>query len=203
MKNQSTVLNKPSKAFTLWFTGLPCAGKTTLARLVAEELERRGVEIEVLDGDDLRSNICKGLGFSKDDRAENIRRAGYLCRLLNKHRVCAIAALISPYRSVRDEVRASLGEFIEVYVKASLNTCMARDVKGLYRKAIAGEVRNFTGVDDPYEPPSAPELLIDTDCEESAAAGARIVRKLESMELIPKREVHPPDMKSRAFALDR
>jgi adenylyl-sulfate kinase len=185
MRNKSTVLNKPPKAFTLWFTGLPCAGKSTLARLVAEEFQSRGIEVELLDGDDLRTNICKGLGFSKDDRAENIRRVGYLCRMLNKHRVCAIAALISPYRSIRDEVRVSLDDFIGVYVKASSETCMARDVKGMYKKAIAGEIRNFTGVDDPYEPPSAPELIIDTDCEDPAASSARIVLKLESLALIP------------------
>lgn len=188
----SSMPNK--KGFTLWFTGLPCAGKTTLARLTADQLEGRGIEFEVLDGDDIRTHISRGLGFSKEGRQENIRRVGYLCRLLNKHRVCAIAALVSPYRSVREEVRASLDQFVEIYVKASVQTCIERDVKGMYKKALAGEIKNFTGVDDPYEPPAAPELTIDTDAEIPTAAVARIVRQLETLELIPRGHMNKFDI---------
>ena len=177
-------MNKANKGFTLWFTGLPCAGKSTLAQLVAEELERRGREVEILDGDVVRKHLTKGLGFSKEDRDENIRRIGFVCRLLTQHGVVAIAAAISPYRATRDEVRASIARFVEVYVKASLDTCIARDTKGMYRKALAGEIKNFTGVSDPYEPPLNPELVIDTEKETPGACAARIVAKLEEMGLV-------------------
>jgi adenylyl-sulfate kinase len=179
-----------SKGFTLWFTGLPSSGKTTLASLVAHEIEQRGLEVELLDGDFIRTNLSKGLGFSKEDRDENIRRLGFLCHLLSKHGVCAIAAAISPYRAVRDEIRASLPNFVEVYVKASLKSCIARDVKGLYKKALAGEIMNFTGVDDPYEPPEAPEVLVDTDQETPGGASARILGELERLALIPRARSH-------------
>lgn len=151
------------RGFTIWFTGLPCSGKSTLARLLAAELERRGRDCEVLDGDVVRQHLTKGLGFSKADRDENIRRIGFVCSLLSKHSVIAIAAAISPYQSVRDEVRALIPNFFEIYVNASLETCIRRDVKGMYKKAIAGEIKNFTGVDDPYEPPLHPEIVVGTD----------------------------------------
>jgi adenylyl-sulfate kinase len=174
-------LSSPSKGFTLWFTGLPCAGKSTLAQLVARELRARGRGVEVLDGDVVRMHLCKGLGFSKEDRDENIRRIGFVCSMLSRHGAVAIAAAISPYRAIRDEVRAAIGNFVEVYVKASLETCRKRDVKGLYKKALAGEIQNFTGVDDPYEPPLHPELIIETETETPADSTARIVAKLESL----------------------
>jgi len=133
----------------------------------------------VLDGDVVRQHLCKGLGFSKEDRDENIRRIGFVCGLLTRHGTAAIAAAISPYRAVRDEVRASVGNFVEVYVKTSVETCMLRDVKGLYKKALAGEIKGFTGVDDPYEPPLKPELTIETETESPQESVARILRGLE------------------------
>ena len=171
----------PRKGFTLWFTGLPSAGKSTLAQFVAVELRNRGVGVEVLDGDVVRAHLCKGLGFSKEDRDENIRRIGFVCGVLTRHGAAAIAAAISPYRSIRDEVRASIGNFVEVHVKASVETCIRRDVKGLYKKALAGELKGFTGVDDPYEPPLQPELIIETEKESPANSAARILRKLEDL----------------------
>ena len=169
------------KGFTLWFTGLPSAGKSTLANLVAQQFRERGIGFEVLDGDVVRTHLCKGLGFSKEDRDENIRRIGFVCAMLSRHGVAAIAAAISPYRAIRDEVRESIINFVEIYVKASLETCTQRDVKGLYRKALAGEIKNFTGVSDPYEPPLNPELTINTESESAAESTARIMRKLENL----------------------
>ena len=172
-------MNPSRKGFTLWFTGLPCAGKSTLAQRIAHELRNRGIGVEVLDGDVVRTHLCKGLGFSKEDRDENIRRIGFVCGLLTRHGAVAIAAAISPYRAIRDEVRASIDNFVEIYVKASVETCIQRDVKGLYKKALAGELKGFTGVDDPYEPPPHPELVIETEKESPAGSAARILRKLE------------------------
>ncbi len=169
------------KGFTVWFTGLPSAGKSTLAEILARELRERGLGVEVLDGDVVRQHLCRGLGFSKEDRDENIRRIGFVCGLLTKHGATAIAAAISPYRAIRDEVRASVGNFVEVYVKASVEACMQRDVKGLYKKALAGEIKGFTGVDDPYEPPLKPELIIETETESPQESAARILRKLEQL----------------------
>src|SRR5688572_14477152 len=146
-----------NKGFTLWLTGLSGAGKTTLAALLATELGARGVNVEVLDGDEVRTNLSKGLGFSKEDRDTNIRRIGYVCRLLSRNGVAAISAAISPYRDVRDEVRRSIqndgAEFVEVFVTCPLFVLAERDVKGLYKKALAGEIASFTGVSDPYEEP--------------------------------------------------
>src|SRR5262245_61309737 len=151
-----------SKGFTLWFKGLSGAGKTTLTEALVPRIRARGVKIEVLDGDEVRTNLSKGLGFSKEDRDTNIRRIGYVARLLSRNGVGVIAAAISPYRDVRDEVRASVGAdgalFIEVYVKCPIAVLAARDVKGLYKKALAGEIKEFTGVSDPYEEPLAPEV---------------------------------------------
>jgi adenylyl-sulfate kinase len=174
-------VKKAPKGFTLWFTGLPSAGKSTLAQLVAAELRARGRGVEVLDGDVVRTHLCKGLGFSKEDRDENIRRIGFVCGLLTRHGVAAIAAAISPYRAIRDEVRSSIGSFVEVYVKASIEVCSQRDVKGLYKKALAGEIKNFTGVNDPYEPPHDPELVIETEKESPEQSAARVLRKLEEL----------------------
>lgn len=174
-------MKKSPKGFTLWFTGLPSSGKSTLAQSVASELRARGRAVEVLDGDVVRAHLSKGLGFSKEDRDENIRRIGFVCGLLSRHGVAAIAAAISPYRAIRDEVRASTEHFVEVYVKASVETCAQRDVKGLYKKALAGEIKNFTGVNDPYEPPLSPELTVETEKESPEQSAARIVRKLEEL----------------------
>jgi adenylyl-sulfate kinase len=171
----------PKKGFTVWFTGLPSSGKSTLAEFLAAKLLERGHGVEVLDGDVVRRHLSKGLGFSKEDRDENIRRIGFVCAMLTRHGTAAIAAAISPYRAIRDEVRASIGNFVEVYVKASVETCIQRDVKGLYKKALAGEIKGFTGVDDPYEPPLKPELTIDTEKESPQESVARILSGLEDL----------------------
>jgi adenylyl-sulfate kinase len=172
------------KGFTLWFTGLPCSGKSTLAQLIAVELERRGYGTEILDGDVVRTHLTKGLGFSKADRDENIRRIGFVCKLLSKHGAVAIAAAISPYRNIREEIRSTIDNFVEVYVKAPLGVCVTRDVKGMYRKALAGEIKNFTGVDDPYEPPLAPEVVVETAKETPEESSAGILKRLEQLGLI-------------------
>ncbi|MBV8451712.1 MAG: adenylyl-sulfate kinase [Deltaproteobacteria bacterium] len=168
-----------SEGFTLWFTGLSGAGKSTLANLVAEELRQRGHRVEVLDGDEVRTNLSKGLGFSKQDRDTNIRRIGYVCNLLARNGVIAISAAISPYREVRDEVRAQHDRFFEVYVKCPLDTLVERDVKGLYRKALKGEIGNFTGVSDPYEEPFSPELVIESHRESPDQSLKRLLQALE------------------------
>ena len=173
------------KGFTLWFTGLPCSGKSTLAERVEEILLERGLKVELLDGDVVRTNLSKGLGFSKEDRDTNIRRIGFVCRLLTRNGVVAIAAAISPYRAVRDENRKMIGRFVEVYVKAPLEVLTERDVKGMYKKALAGEIRNFTGVDDPYEEPLNAEIVIETDIESVEESVAKIIGKLEELDYIP------------------
>ncbi len=164
--------------FTLWFTGLSGAGKSTLAAAVSAELRGRGVPVEVLDGDELRQNLSKGLGFSREDRDTNIRRIGYVAKLLARNGVAVITAAISPYRAIRDEVRQEIGAFVEVYVKASLDECIRRDTKGLYARALEGEISQFTGVSDPYEEPLAPELVIDTEREEVAESASRVIDRL-------------------------
>ena len=172
------------KGLTLWFTGLSGAGKTTLAHLVETELRRRGHKVEVLDGDVVRTNLSKGLSFSKEDRDTNIRRIGFVCNLLARNEVIAIAAAISPYREIRDEVRREIGNFVEVFVKCPIDVLAERDVKGLYKKALAGEIKHFTGVDDPYEEPLAPELVVETDRETPEQSAARIIARLEELQCI-------------------
>src|SRR5262245_12782824 len=183
-----------AKGFTLWFTGLSGAGKTTLTEAILPQLRARGVKIEVLDGDEVRTNLSKGLGFSKEDRDTNIRRIGYVSRLLARNGVGVIAAAISPYREIRNEVRASVEAdgaiFLEVFVSASLDTLIARDIKGLYKKALAGEIKQFTGVSDPYEEPLRPEIVINTDNETIEWSAARIIAKLEELRLIPRERDH-------------
>jgi adenylylsulfate kinase len=177
-----------TRGFTLWFTGLSGAGKTTLTNALVPRLRDRGVKIEVLDGDEVRTNLSKGLGFSKEDRDVNIRRIGYVSRLLARNGVGVIAAAISPYREIRDEVRGYIEAdgaiFLEVFVKASLDTLVSRDVKGLYQKALAGEIKQFTGVSDPYEEPLRPELVVETDRETVEESAAKILAKLEELKLI-------------------
>jgi adenylyl-sulfate kinase len=169
-----------SEGFTLWFTGLSGAGKSTLAGMAAEELRRLGYRVEVLDGDEVRTNLSKGLGFSKEDRDTNIRRIGYVCRLLARNGVIAIAAAISPYRDVRDEVRGMHERFFEAYIECPLETLVERDVKGLYKKALAGELKGFTGVSDPYEPPINHELTIVTSRETAHESLAKLLDGLEA-----------------------
>src|SRR5213595_866859 len=170
--------------FTLWFTGLSGAGKSTLAAGVSAELRRRGIPVEVLDGDEVRQNLSKGLGFSREGRDTNIRRIGYVAKLLTRNGVAVITAAISPYRAIRDEVREEIAAFIEVYVKASLDECIRRDTKGLYRRALAGEIPQFTGVSDPYEEPVSPELVIDTEREEITDSAARVIDRLVELEYL-------------------
>ncbi len=150
---------------TVWLTGLSGSGKSTVANLLASRLRSAGAKVEVLDGDVVRTNLSKGLGFSKEDRDTNIRRIGFVCGLLSRNGVVAIAAAISPYRSIRDEVRAGAVHFVEVFTDCPLETLIARDVKGLYKKALAGEIKNFTGVSDPYEAPTSPDVRIDSSRE--------------------------------------
>jgi adenylyl-sulfate kinase len=175
---------KKNKGFVLWFTGLPCSGKSTLADLLKPELEKRGRLVDVLDGDIVRTHLTKGLGFSKEDRDTNIRRIGFVAGLVARHGGIAITAAISPYRAVRDEIRGTVENFIEVFVNTPLETCIKRDVKGMYKRALAGEMKGFTGVDDPYEAPVNPEITIETETETPEMSAARILGKLEQLGLI-------------------
>jgi adenylyl-sulfate kinase len=172
------------QGFILWFTGLSGAGKSTLAGRLVEEFKRRGYKCEVLDGDEVRTHLSKGLGFSKEDRDTNIRRIGYVAHLLARNGVIAITAAISPYREIRDEVRGWHDNFVEVYAQCSLDALVERDVKGLYKKALAGEIRNFTGVSDPYEPPEEAEIVVETDRETVDESLSKILSYLEGHGLI-------------------
>lgn len=172
------------QGFTLWFTGLSGAGKSTLARRVEEVLKAMGRNVEVLDGDEVRENLSKGLGFSKADRDTQVRRIGYVAKLLSRNGVVAITAAISPYRETRDEQRQQIPNFVEVYVKCSLDACIERDVKGLYKKALRGEIPQFTGVSDPYEEPLNPEIVVDTAAETEEESLMKILDGLVSLELL-------------------
>jgi adenylylsulfate kinase len=174
------------KGFTLWFTGLSGSGKTTISHLVEKELRDRGSRVEVLDGDVIRENLSKGLGFSKEDRDTNIRRIAFVADLLSRNGVPVITAAISPYREIRAEAREMMDDrFIEVFVKASVEACAERDVKGLYEKAFKGEIKEFTGVSDPYEEPLDPELTLETESESPEGSAAKIIALLEERQLIP------------------
>ena len=169
------------KGVTIWFTGLSGAGKTTISQQVEAKLREQGYKIEVLDGDIVRTNLTKGLGFSKEDRDENIRRIGFVSHLLTRNGVIVIVSAISPYRDIRDEVRAKIGNFVEVFVNAPLAVCEGRDVKGLYQKARAGEIKMFTGISDPYEPPTNPEIECRTDLEELDESVNKVLQGLEKL----------------------
>ncbi|MDJ0615341.1 MAG: adenylyl-sulfate kinase [Calothrix sp. MO_192.B10] len=170
---------------TVWFTGLSGAGKTTICRAVEKELRAQGCKIEVLDGDVVRENLTKGLSFSKADRDENIRRIGFVADLLTRNGVIVLVSAISPYSEIRDEVRHKIGDFIEVYVNAPLNVCEKRDVKGLYKKARGGEIKNFTGIDDPYEPPVNPEVECRTDREDLQESVNKVMNALNKYIVLP------------------
>ena len=174
--------------FTLWFTGLSGSGKSTIAHLVGPELDRRGLVVEYLDGDNVRTHLSKELGFSKEDRDTHIERVGWVASRLTRQGGAVIAAAISPYEATRRiarEMVEEFGTFVEVYVKASVEECATRDVKGLYEKAFRGEIKEFTGVNDPYEEPSSPELVIDTEAHPPAESAALVVAKLEELGLVP------------------
>ena len=180
------------RGFTLWFTGLSGAGKTTIAEIVERQLRARFGRVEVLDGDIVRTNLSKGLGFSREDRDTNILRIGFVADLLTRNGVGVIVSAISPFKEARDQVRRRIGEdFIEIFVDAPLEVCAERDVKGLYKRAFAGEISQFTGVSDPYEPPVAPELHIKTNEEEPHESARRVVAKLEELGyLVPVEELN-------------
>jgi adenylylsulfate kinase len=170
-----------SQGVTIWFTGLSGSGKSTIARILEKKLKTAGRKVEILDGDVVRTNLSKGLGFSKEDRDTNIKRIGFVCHLLTRNGVIAIAAAISPYREVRDFNRSLIGNFVEVYAKCALEECEKRDVKGLYKKARAGEIKGFTGIDDPYEEPFNGEVICETDKHTPEASADQILKKLEEL----------------------
>jgi adenylyl-sulfate kinase len=172
------------QGFTIWFTGLSGAGKSTISAIIERGLRAAGAKVEVLDGDIVRTHLSKGLGFSKEDRDINIRRIGFVAEMLSRHGVIAIVAAISPYREVRDEVRSRIGNFVEVYVECPIDVLAERDVKGLYKKALAGEIASFTGVSDPYEPPLRPEVVVNSSLETPAQSAAKIWATLEDKGLV-------------------
>ena len=175
---------KGREGFTLWFTGLSGAGKSTLSEILYARLRAGGRKVELLDGDEVREHLSKGLGFSKADRDTNVRRIGFVCELLSRNGVIAITAAISPYRAVRDELRARIPNFVEVFAECPVDVLAARDVKGLYKKALAGEIQQFTGVSDPYEPPLHPEVRVDSSQETIEQSVAKIWFKLEELGLV-------------------
>lgn len=177
------------KGFTLWFTGLSGAGKSTLSKAIEQRLKAQGHKVEILDGDVVRTNLSKGLGFSKEDRDTNIKRIAFVCSLLTRNGVICIAAAISPYRGTRAWARNEIGNFVEVYVKCSLDVCRQRDVKGLYKLVEEGKKKDFTGVDDPYEEPEHPELVIETDKETVEESVNRIFAKLRELGYLTPEEV--------------
>lgn len=176
------------KGFTIWFTGLSGSGKTTVSRLVEKKLKERGLKVEVLDGDVVRTNLSKGLGFSKEDRDTNIKRIGFVCHLLSRNGVVAIGAAISPYREIRDYNRNLIGDFVEVYAKCPLEVLKKRDIKGLYSKALTGEIKQFTGISDPYEEPLNPEVVLETDRETPEESAAKVIDYLEKHRYIERVE---------------
>ena len=172
-------MQQRERGFTLWFTGLSGAGKTTVSEIVEHELRERERRVEVLDGDIVRTNLSKGLGFGREDRNINVLRIGFVANLLARNGVAVIVSAISPYKEARDQVRRRIIDFVEVFVDAPLEVCAERDVKGLYAKAYSGEIPQFTGVSDPYEPPAAPDLVLKTDKEEPQESARKVIEKLE------------------------
>jgi adenylylsulfate kinase len=167
------------RGFTLWFTGLSGSGKTTISELVEHELRNRERPVEVLDGDIVRTNLSKGLSFSREDRNINVLRIGFVANLLTRNGVGVVVSAISPYKEARDQVRRRIVDFVEVFVDAPLEVCAERDVKGLYKKAFSGEIQGFTGVSDPYEPPNAPDLVLKTEVESPEESARKVIEKLE------------------------
>ncbi|HSJ62677.1 MAG TPA: adenylyl-sulfate kinase [Gemmatimonadaceae bacterium] len=182
-----------SSGITLWFTGIPASGKSTIARETGDLLAQRGLPVELLDGPEVRQSLSRGLGFTHEDREENVRRIGYVAKLLSRNGVIAICAAVSPYRATRDEIRTHVTNFIEVYVECPLSEAERRDTEGLYARARAGVIEDFTGVSDPYEPPLRPEVHIRSDQESAASAARKVVKTLELLQLIPPVEDGSPD----------
>jgi adenylylsulfate kinase len=177
--NQGEKRTMANVGFTIWFTGLSGAGKSTLAEIIEQRLRERGHNVEVLDGDEVRTHLSKGLGFSKEDRDINIKRIAFVSKLLTRNGVVTISAAIAPYREAREWARQEIGNFVEVYVKCPLEVCRQRDVKGLYKLVDEGKIKNFTGVDDPYEEPGNPEVIVETDKESIEESVQKIFAKLE------------------------
>jgi adenylylsulfate kinase len=163
----------------VWFTGFSGAGKSTIAEALTEKLRFEGYQLEVLDGDEIRENLTKDLGFSKEDRDTNIRRIGFVAKLLARNGVIVLVPVISPYRAIREEIRANIDNFLEVFVNAPISVCEERDVKGLYKQVRAGKIKQFTGIDDPYEPPTNPEVECRTDLEDVSESVAKILTQLK------------------------
>ena len=180
-----------TQGVTVWLTGLPSAGKSTIAVRLAEVLTAWGQSIELLDGDEIRERLSKGLGFSRQDRDENIRRISYVARLLTKHGVIAVVAAISPYRATRDEARSEIGRFVEVHVNCELAECVRRDVKGLYKKALSGQIQQFTGISDPYEEPLTPEAVVNTHPETLDQSVAKVIETLGLLGYLPIEVLQP------------
>ena len=197
MNQQGSIAVNEVRGVTIWFTGMSGAGKSTISEGVLHELNARRTRVELLDGDLVRQNLSKGLGFSKEDRDINIRRIGFVADLLTRNGVTVLVAAISPYREARDEVRGQIGDFLEIHVAATLDTLVDRDVKGLYRKALAGELANFTGVSDPYEAPTDPELVIHTDHEDVKTSIDRVLELLD--DFIARRDGQEMRAASRAI----
>jgi adenylylsulfate kinase len=172
--------------FTAWFTGLPCSGKTTVADGVAEILRDKGYKVERLDGDTVRKGLTSDLGFSKEDRDENIKRVTFVAKLLARNGVAVLATFVSPYRERRARTREEIGNFVEIYTRCPVEVCIERDVKGMFEKALAGEIKNFTGIDDPYEEPENPELILDTDKESIDESVRKVLDKLGELGYIEK-----------------
>ncbi len=172
---------KDQRGFTAWFTGLPCSGKTTIADGVAEVLRGRDLKVERLDGDIVRKGLTSDLGFSKEDRDENIKRVTYVAKLLTRNNVAVLATFVSPYLERRAKTREEIGDFVEIYTRCPVEICIERDDKGMYKKAIAGEIKNFTGIDDPYEEPEDPELILDTDKMGVEECVQKVLDKLEEL----------------------
>ena len=183
------------QGFTIWFTGLSGSGKSTLSEIIEQRLQARGRNVEVLEGDIVRTHLSKGLGFSREDRDTIIKRFAFVCGLLTRNGVICISAAIAPYREAREWARQQIGNFVEVYVKCPIEVCRQRDVKGLYKLVDEGKIKGFTGVDDPYEEPEHPELLVETDKETIEESVSRIFAKLEELGYLEPEEVHEEQTK--------
>jgi len=181
--------------FTIWFTGLSGSGKSTLSEVIEQRMKALGRNVEVLDGDIVRTHLSKGLGFSREDRDTNIKRIGFVCNLLTRNGVICISAAIAPYRDARDWARKEIGNFVEVYVRCPLDVCRQRDVKGLYKLVDEGKIKNFTGVDDPYEEPVHPELIVETDKETVEESVTRIFARLTELGYLESEESHEDESK--------